>query len=371
MRTLSTLFFALLIGGSAMAQPVANFSTTGADPTYAFTNTTTGFFDYQYWDFGDGTYGYSINETHTYANNGLYLVCLTVIDSAGGFTSTHCDSVVVSNAAGGGSTSCNASFTTTISGNTVSFANNSSGTGLNHYWNFGDGSTSSVANPTYTYSTAGTYSVCLTVWDNGTPVCADTLCTTVTTSGSGGSVNCQASFFWYQDTAFSNTLILVNTSSSASGSLTYAWDFGDGNTATGAYPTHTYASPGLYLVCVTINDGMGCTSTFCDSVYAVIRANGLTLNVIAPSQVGITETELTKVNAYPNPVSDLLTLELSAPVEATVQVYGISGELVASEAINGSRSTLNVSALAEGLYVARLTTANGQVLNTFRFVVKK
>lgn len=33
------------------------------------------------------------------------------------------------------------------------------------------------------------------------------------------------------------------------------WDFGDGNTSTAQYPTHTYASPGLYSVSLTINGG--------------------------------------------------------------------------------------------------------------------
>lgn len=46
--------------------------------------------------------------------------------------------------------------------------------------------------------------------------------------------------------------------------LTYAWDFGDGGTSTGATPSHTYAQPGVYAVCLTVNDGQvdstkGCT----------------------------------------------------------------------------------------------------------------
>jgi hypothetical protein len=56
----------------------------------------------------------------------------------------------------------------------------------------------------------------------------------------------------------------VNTAISFDGSLssdpdgdplTYAWDFGDGLTATGAMPSHTYTASGLYNVCLTVNDG--------------------------------------------------------------------------------------------------------------------
>jgi PKD repeat protein len=37
--------------------------------------------------------------------------------------------------------------------------------------------------------------------------------------------------------------------------LTYAWDFGDGNTGTGEAPNHSYASAGIYDVCLIVNNG--------------------------------------------------------------------------------------------------------------------
>ncbi len=43
--------------------------------------------------------------------------------------------------------------------------------------------------------------------------------------------------------------------------LSYAWDFGDGNTATGAAPLHCYADPGSYSVSVTATDINGCSNT--------------------------------------------------------------------------------------------------------------
>ncbi len=37
--------------------------------------------------------------------------------------------------------------------------------------------------------------------------------------------------------------------------LTYAWDFGDGSTGTGAAPTHAYATVGTFTVTLVVNDG--------------------------------------------------------------------------------------------------------------------
>lgn len=47
--------------------------------------------------------------------------------------------------------------------------------------------------------------------------------------------------------------------------LTYSWDFGDGNTDTGATPCHTYAEAGIYDVCLTVNDGTVDSQEVCTS----------------------------------------------------------------------------------------------------------
>ena len=41
----------------------------------------------------------------------------------------------------------------------------------------------------------------------------------------------------------------------------YSWDFGDGGTATGATPTHTYSSPGAYTVTLTVTDNLGLSAS--------------------------------------------------------------------------------------------------------------
>lgn len=79
-------------------------------------------------------------------------------------------------------TNCHASFFMVPSDPTLqnwTIQNFSSGSGpLTYLWNFGDATTSTLANPTHTYATLGTYTVCLTV-SNGT--CSDTFCATALT----------------------------------------------------------------------------------------------------------------------------------------------------------------------------------------------
>jgi PKD repeat protein len=56
-----------------------------------------------------------------------------------------------------------ANFSESISGNTATFTNLSTSIAntLNYSWNFGDGNTSSIASPSHTYTTSGTYTITL------------------------------------------------------------------------------------------------------------------------------------------------------------------------------------------------------------------
>lgn len=74
------------------------------------------------------------------------------------------------------------SFTHTISGNTVTFNSSISNNVSNYNWDFGDGSRSTLANPTHTYATTGSYTVQL-VGDNC--ILQDTAKNTITTLGTG------------------------------------------------------------------------------------------------------------------------------------------------------------------------------------------
>lgn len=67
-------------------------------------------------------------------------------------------------------------FNSTVNGFSVQFIDNSTG-GTSWAWDFGDGNTSTLQNPTHTYATVDTFTVCLTV--TGTAGCEETTCRTV------------------------------------------------------------------------------------------------------------------------------------------------------------------------------------------------
>ena len=157
---------------------------------------------------------------------------LPLVVSAGGPYTGYTGSSVAFN--GGGSSDPN--------GGTLSYA-----------WNFGDGGTGTGATPSHTFARAGTYTVTLTLSDtNGLTGSATTTATITALSPPvavpGGP---------YTGTV--NQPIVFNGSASSDpnqSTLTYAWTFGDGGTATGATPSHTYTTAGSYQATLTVTDAL-------------------------------------------------------------------------------------------------------------------
>ncbi|MFT4216805.1 MAG: PKD domain-containing protein [Micropruina sp.] len=210
------------------------------------------------WDFGDGATSTSAVTTHTYQAAGTYQVKLTVSD--GQLANNKTESVTVSAA----NQSPTAAFTTSVNRLNVTFTEASTdpdGTIASYLWNFGDGTTSTVKNPPVkTYGSAGTFTVTLTVTDNGGAT--NSVSHTVTTVANAKPT-----------AAFTNTAnnlaatFNAATSSDADGTITgYAWKFGDNTTGTGVSPTHTYAAAGSYAVELTVTDNDGATGVLTKTV---------------------------------------------------------------------------------------------------------
>jgi PKD repeat protein len=156
----------------------------------------------------------------------------------------------------GGNVAPVANFTTSTNGLTATFTDTSSdsdGSIASRSWNFGDGSTSTVANPSRTYAASGTYNVTLTVTDNGGLSHSKTAAVTV----SGGNVAPVANF---SVSTSGLTATFTDSSSDSDGSIaSRSWNFGDGSSSTLTSPSKTYAVAGTYNVTLTVTDNGGLT----------------------------------------------------------------------------------------------------------------
>jgi len=154
---------------SGNVPPVANFSSATNGLTATFTDSSTdsdGSIASRSWNFGDSTTSSATNPSKTYAAAGTYTVTLTVTDNAGA-TNTKTSQVTVTS--GPANAAPVANFSSSTSGLVANFTDSSTDsdcTIASRAWNFGDGGTSTAANPSRTYAAAGTYTVTLTVTDD-------------------------------------------------------------------------------------------------------------------------------------------------------------------------------------------------------------
>ena len=128
----------------------------------SFSAQVTGGSNYTYaWSFGDNATSTDVAPTYTYAQSGDYDVSVIVKDSAGNtVTATKTVRVVIAPLA---------AFTLTQTDASVSMTNASTQGfgGLTYLWDFGDGSaTSTVLNPSHTYTQSGSYTVTLVATDS-------------------------------------------------------------------------------------------------------------------------------------------------------------------------------------------------------------
>lgn len=328
-------------------------TSVGALPnTFNFFNTSTGSSLSYVWDFGDGTGSTLANPNHTYATPGVYTACL-YIDNGSGCLDTTCSSINTTTA------TCDAQFNAVPDNSPTAlpysffFINNSVGA-TSYIWNFGDGSPNSTsANPYHTFPGVGVYNVCLSIFNSATS-CFDSLCTTVTVTPFGA---CNAGFYLYPDTSVGSaphTFIGINTSTGSL--LTYTWSWGDGTSSTGPYPSHSYASAGLYTICLTVS-GAGCVDSFCSTQMLNKTGGMVTVNIQAPSAVRQVETK--QINVFPNPASDILFLEGMPALSCKAEIFTLNGTKVFSTTLKGSTS-LNIQKLPSQFYTLKVTDEEGK-----------
>ncbi len=213
------------------------------------------------WIFGDSTTSTIETPHHAYYNFGTYDI--TLIVTANGCIDTLTQQIdIIEKPVASFST-----FNTCI-GETSLFQNNSTFNGATlSNWNFGDNSNSTVNSPTHQYSAlAGNYTVeLIELAGNG---CSDT----ITNQIKIGNVPTPA-FSQSRDTAcVLNNIQFIDNSTPSIGDtiIKRFWSFGDGaHDSTNTNPIHSYATPGIYTVTLTVVSPTYCDSTIEKSVYVI------------------------------------------------------------------------------------------------------
>jgi hypothetical protein len=244
--------------------------------------------------------------------------------------------------------SCSANFSSIITGCNVSFTSSATGVApFSYSWDFGDGNTSTLSNPSNTYSHDGPFEVKLTVTDS--LGCISTSKHYVLVTG------CFPAGYGYFTYTANLCTIQFNDSSVAGGGANYHWDFGDGDTSNLINPAHTYTSSGLYYVCLDIIDHANiCSYEFCDSLYIECqKPNGINDNGI-----------YAKLLVFPNPSNEIFYLQNNSDNLKIKQIllYSNLGEILkASVSVEGQNFVINLANFPSGVYHCTMQNSNGQI----------
>lgn len=250
------------------------------------------------WDFDDGTFSTSASPTKTFATAGTYDVILFITD-ANGCSDNYTIPVTVTPPLStsinvtGLTHSCGTSITPTIAATTTG------GTAPYTYsWDYGNGTTSTLASSPVTYTGCGKYDIVYTVTDvNG--------CTVTKTYNDYINIACPvANFSMSEDTICQNGTVAFTNLSDA-GATSYNWQFtypAASPSSTLTNPSYTYTVSGTKLIRLTATYPDGCVAIRTDTI------------VIHPKPLigGITATD---------------SFACDVPLTVTLGAYGVTGAL--------------------------------------------
>ncbi|PKP01275.1 MAG: hypothetical protein CVU11_15745 [Bacteroidetes bacterium HGW-Bacteroidetes-6] len=310
--------------------PVANFGfSTGCvgygvmftDSSSISDTTVNGNISNWYWTFGDGTDTTIQNPLHPYGSVGTFNIDL-IVSSPYGCADTISKPITVyvpPIAAFSHDTVCY-KLETAFLDNSVPMPASI----INWIWDFGDGNSDSIQNPTHIYPNAGTFNAMLTVYDtNGchneitVPVQIDSLPALVFS----------ATHACFGDTVFINNLSVATQGSSI---LTWSWAFGDGTTDSIQNPMpHFYGNDTTYTITLIAENDLSCRDTLQHTV-----------NVYTLPTAGFAATQacqglpVTFADTSSNPIATISGWDwdfgdlLSSSVQNPTHVYPYPGDTV-------------------------------------------
>ena len=227
---------------------------------YAVQNISTGGASW-FWDFGNGSSSTSASPTVVYTVPGNYSI-LQLVTSAGGCIDSLRINVQVIEPPAAGFTLSPINGCGPLS---VTFSNNSIGSGLDFLWDFGNGTTDTLRNPGVQTYNSGMYGdTVYTITLNVSNVCG-----ALTVEDSVTVFPSPQSLFGTQVSSGCSPLTIQFSNNSYGLPITYQWDFGDGTVSTDSLPVphvyYAYDNDTTYYITLITTNLCG-TDTLTDSI---------------------------------------------------------------------------------------------------------
>ena len=235
------------------------------------------------WDFGNGSYSSSINPTALYTQEGTYDILLYSESYFGCRDTTSYHNYIEyikpkSNFQSNDDSIC--------IGEEIIFQNLSEGLELSYIWDFGDGNTSYLKNPIYSYNSNGIYDITLQV--------IDTLgCSNKYTYSNYINVLNPTSDFSIQSISSNCVPALANfTNNSSLDAVYFDWNFGDGTTSNIKNPSHLFSNNGVYSITLVSKNMFGCSDTSLKINYVDVSSSNPEGSFTVSSNIVCNEEEL-------------------------------------------------------------------------------
>jgi gliding motility-associated-like protein len=245
---------------SVIAQFTTNKDTICANETIIFTNTSNNT-SKCHWDFGDGSFSETVNPTHKYTAPGDYEIILTVTVEKG-CSSIYKHKINVDNIVAAFSSSKNFGCDEVV---VVNYIDNSTNA-VQWDWRFGNNVKSDLKNPSNTYTAIGNYIDSLIVTSKHG-------CKNTKVVNPGVTIARPLAYFtpnnWVEINSLKGcTPLTVNFkdkcvyATNQDSIISWAWDFGDGQTSTAKSPSHSFAGTSSYQVFLEITTAKGCKAFY-------------------------------------------------------------------------------------------------------------
>jgi gliding motility-associated-like protein len=297
------------------------------------------------WNMGDGNIYNDTVVDHFYTTDGTYIISLTAFDFTCGLMEIITDTVSFN--------STNVTANANASPNVIAcdppfIVNYTGGTTPDHYWDFGDGiGTSTQANPSYTFTSIGSYTVMYVGIDSSTCNIADTVYLSVEVLE---KEEFSATFSPIPPQPCSDT-ILVNVNFTGTGADSLIWNMGDGTIFTdNSAINYLYTIPGTYILSLTAFDfecgESGTITQIIEVADNVIDGTVFVPNIITPNNDNINDKFKLGYLEYPG-LDPMGFMELYE-----IKIYNRWGKLIfeSNSPVNIWNGEIDSDDASEGVY---------------------